>query len=131
MNRIKSFIIFCTFFFGMISILFKWRDLDNTQDIYWLLGFSTLFGVIFSSLICRKTFFLFSSVPDNEFWAAKSLFYAGAISLSISILCTLNINYAKSNDVYSYEITDKKYREKAGKAPESWHISINRQGITV
>ena len=131
MKSIKSFIIFCTFFFGLISILFKWRDLDNTQDIYLLLLVATLFGLCVSALIARKGSFLLSNVPDNEVWAAKSLFYVGVIGFSISISCVLNINYAKSETVASYEISSKKYQEKAGKAPEAWYISINRQGSTI
>jgi hypothetical protein len=131
MKSIKSFVIFCTFFFGLISILFKWRDLDNTQDIYLLLLVATLFGLCVSAVIARKGSFLLSSVPDNEVWAAKFLFYVGVISFSISISCVLNINYAKNETIASYEISDKKYQEKAGKAPEAWYISINRHGTTI
>jgi hypothetical protein len=131
MKSIKSIVIFSTFFFGLISILFKWRDLDNTQDIYLLLIVATLFGLFVSAVIARKNSFLFSSIPDNEVWAAKSLFFVGAVGFSISIFCALNIRYAKSETVASYEISSKKYHEKAGKSSESWYISINRHGTTI
>ena len=85
--------------------------MDNTQDIYLLLVVATLFGLCVSAVVARKGSFLLSSVPDNEVWAAKSLFYVGAISFSISISCALNINYAKSETVASYEISTKKYQE--------------------
>ncbi|WP_444958823.1 hypothetical protein [Microbulbifer sp. ZKSA002] len=131
MKSIKSFVIFCTFFCGLISILFKLRDLENTQDIYLLLLVATLFGICVSAVIARKASFLLSSMPENEIWAAKSLFYVGVISFSISTSCVLNINYAKSETISSYEIKDKKYQERAGKSPEAWYISIDRQGETI